>query len=163
MDTPSSGELRGVATGNYNTPPEIRCGRRTFDSLKNRDEDEIKSHQMFMWHLQTHFLLWNLLFVHSNFAHIWSQWSKQQKVNIGWDNGLALKRRQVSVWTNNGLVSWPLCGPFDLDELIADWVMNDARNYYSTFQSIIYITFGNYIFMYCMFIPSNITVRQFKY
>ena len=68
-------------------------------------------------HFQIHFLYWNLMDFYSNFIEICSQGPNKQWDSIGSDNGLALNRWQAIIWTNDGLIWWPIYALFGLDEL----------------------------------------------
>ena len=49
-----------------------------------------------------------LMYVYLRFTEICSLCSKQQYAQFGLDNGLAPIRRQAIIWTDNGLVYWPI-------------------------------------------------------
>ena len=42
----------------------------------------------------------------------------QRYASLGSDDGLAPNRRQAIIWTNAGLVSWPIYAPLGRNELI---------------------------------------------
>ena len=64
-----------------------------------------------------HFLQWKGLNYERNFIEVCSLGSNWQCAIIGSDNGLALKRHQAIIWTNNGLVYWHLKVSLCLNEL----------------------------------------------
>ena len=58
-----------------------------------------------------------LPYLFSNFTEMWSQWSNWWLSSTGSDNGLVPNRRQVIIWTKDGLVDWCTYAAFSVDEL----------------------------------------------
>ena len=63
--------------------------------------------------------IWNLKLKFQGKVNLWKRWRLQTVMNplrwegvcnasIGSDNGLAPNRRQAIIWTNNGIVYWPI-------------------------------------------------------
>ena len=52
----------------------------------------------------SHFLVWNLLYLGSNFTEFHSHWSNKYQIITGSDDGLPPNRRQVIIWSIAGPV-----------------------------------------------------------
>ena len=65
-----------------------------------------------------HIREWKILCFDWNFTEVCSLGSNWQCTSIGLDNGLAPNRRQVIIWTNAGLIYWPIYAAPGGDELI---------------------------------------------